>query len=138
MLKNKLIDIRKELNEFDDAFTRYAFIVELSAYIPAEIPDIMTDEYIYKGCQSRVWLKFEDNDGVFSMRATSDTLLIRGVLYIMTELYNGEKTGDIAKSDFDFLKECSIEEHFNSERTVGIKKMNEEIRNFCKSCCKND
>jgi len=138
MLKNKLIDIRKELNEFDDAFTRYAFIVELSAYIPAEIPDIMTDEYIYKGCQSRVWLKLTDNEGIFNMRATSDTLLIRGVLYIMSELYNGEKIKDIAESDFDFLKECSIEEHFNSERTVGIKKMNEEIRNLCKSCCKND
>ena len=138
MLKDKLVDIRKELNEFDDAFTRYAFIVELSAYIPAEIPEIMTDEYIYKGCQSRVWLKLTDNDGIFNMRATSDTLLIRGVLYIMSELYNGEKIEDIAESDFDFLKECSIEEHFNSERTVGIKKMNEEIRIFCKNHCKND
>ncbi|MCR5083009.1 MAG: SufE family protein [Parasporobacterium sp.] len=138
MLKDKLKSIKEELNEFDDSFTQYAFIVELSAYVPAEIPEIMTDEYKYKGCQSQVWLKLEDKAGAFNMLATSDTLLIRGILYIMSELYNGEKIEEIANMDFDFLKECSIEEHFNSERTVGIKKMNEEIKNFCKSCCKND
>lgn len=89
MLKERLAEMREELDSFDDEFAKYSFLVELSAYVSPRQEDLMQDAYLQRGCQSKVWLRCACDEGVFCMRATSDTLIIRGVLYILQELYNG-------------------------------------------------
>ena len=131
MLNERLKNIRDELNQFEDGFSRYAFLVELSAYVSPHQPDLMNDENLYEGCQSRVWIQMENHDGRFQMKATSDTLIIRGILYVMMELYNGCPLNEIAASQIDFLRDCGVEEHFSSERAVGIRGINQWIRCFC-------
>ena len=131
MLKERLKEIREELNQFEDGFSKYSFLVQLSAYVSGDQSDLMIDEYLYEGCQSQVWLRLKCVDNTFQMKATSDTLIIRGILYIMMELYNGCPISEIAELELDFLKTCGIEEHFSSERTMGIQGIIEQIRDFC-------
>jgi cysteine desulfuration protein SufE len=132
MLEERLAEIRAELNSFDDDFLKYSFLVELSAYVPADQPDLMRDEYLHRGCQSRVWVRLGSEGGAFRMRATSDTLIIRGVLYVMGELYNGVTIDEIASSDIDFLEEAGIAEHFSDTRTTGIRSIADSVVTFCR------
>ena len=138
MLDERLAEIREELNSFDDAFLKYSFLVELSAYVPADQPDLMKDEYLQRGCQSRVWVRHELRGGAFFMRATSDTLIIRGVLYVMSELFNGVSAREIAHSEIPFLEACGIAEHFSDTRATGIQSIVNEVITFCRSQAATD
>ena len=132
MLKERLGEMREELDSFDDEFTKYSFLVELSAYVSPHQPDLMVDANLQRGCQSQVWTSFAEQDGVFFMRATSDTLIIRGILYIMQELYNGVSLKEIAESDSDLLAELGIAEHFSDRRQLGIRSIEEGVLSFCR------
>jgi cysteine desulfuration protein SufE len=132
MLEQRLADMRAELGTFDDEFTRYAFLVELSAYVSPDQPDLMRDEYLQRGCQSRVWLCCEQRDGCLWLRATSDTLIIRGILYILGELYNGVPLSEVASSQLDVLRELGIAEHFNDARQSGIASISAAVVSYCR------
>jgi cysteine desulfuration protein SufE len=66
------------------------------------------------------------------MRATSDTLIIRGILYIMQELFCGVPVEEIAQSDIDFLDELGIAEHFNDARQSGIASISAAVVSYCR------
>ncbi len=133
MLEQRLSEIREELDSFEDEFTKYSFIVELSAYVSPDQPDLMKDEFLQRGCQSRVWARYELRDEKFFMRATSDTLIIRGVLYIMQELFCGVPAVEIAASKIDFLGELGIAGHFSDARQSGIGSITSSIVSFCRA-----
>lgn len=133
MLEMRLKEIREEFEQFEDSFSQYAFLVELSAYVPHDQPDLTTDAHLYKGCQSQVWLAMSSENGIFQMKATSDTLILRGLLYVMMELYNGCTLAEIAEHPIDLLSACGIEGHFTSERTIGIRGITEKIFEFCQN-----
>lgn len=134
MIEDRIREIREELGAFDDEFLRYSFLVELSSYVPAQQPELMKDENLHRGCQSRVWLRCREENGSFILDATSDTLIIRGVLYVMMQLYNGLTVREIAENKIDFLKECGLEEHFSSDRIAGLNGIADTIVSYCQSC----
>lgn len=133
MLEMRLKEIREEFEQFEDSFSQYAFLVELSAYVPPEQPDLTIEANRFKGCQSQVWLTMHAENGIFQMKATSDTLILRGLLYVMMELYNGCTLTEIAEHPIDLLSACGIERHFTSERTIGIRGITEKIYEFCQN-----
>ena len=137
MLKERLDEIRKELNDFDDELMKYSFLVELSSYVDAHQPELMIPENLHHGCQSLVWIRCRIEEGKFYMNATSDTLLIRGVLYVMMELFNGLTPEEILENRIDFLKDCGISQHFNESRVSGIRGITEAVYGCCSDYVKN-
>lgn len=137
MIRERLAAIREELGAMEDDFMQYSFLVELSAYVNPYQPELMREEYLQRGCQSQVWLRFRMESGLFYMEATSDTLLIRGVLYIMMELFNGLPPEEIAESKIDFLKDCGISRHFSGARVNGIQSIIDSIITYCLHSSKN-
>ena len=65
------------------------------------------------------------------MNATSDTLIIRGVLYVMMELYNGLAPEEIAGYPINFLAACGISQHFTGARVSGIEGISDSVFRFC-------
>ena len=131
MIQERLSEIAAELNQFEDEFLKYSFLVELSAYVNPNQPDLMTKNHLHEGCQSQVWMSFQEEDGLFLMRAMSDTLIIRGVLYVIMELFNGLSVKEISENKINFLEDCGIEQHFSSERVAGISSIISAIYDFC-------
>ena len=131
MIEERIKEIYDELNAFDDEFMKYSFLVELSAYVDPDQPELMTEKNLHKGCQSRVWVEYRITEGKFFMNATSDTLIIRGVLYVMMELFNGLPPEEILGRRIDFLSECGIKEHFSDLRVSGISGIADAIYSYC-------
>ena len=132
MLRERMEEIRGELCAFDDPFMRYSFLVELSAYVDANQPGLMVDGNLQRGCQSRVCVSMRAMDGPFDLDAASDTPTIRGVLYVMSALYNGVTLEEIASTDIDFLEQAGIAEHFSDTRATGIRSIADSIVTFCR------
>jgi cysteine desulfuration protein SufE len=49
------------------------------------------------GCQSQLWLKAECRDGVMTFRADSDSLVMRGLLAVILEIYEGKRPDQIVR-----------------------------------------
>lgn len=103
-----------------DSFDQYTYLMELGCTL-SPMPDIYrTDENLVQGCQSRVWLKAISERGLFYFTADSDTLIIKGILYILQQLFCGQSPHDVASADITFMKETAITETFNDTRQKGI------------------
>lgn len=133
MLQQRLSEMREELDSLGDEFTKYSFLVELSAYVSPDQADLMRDEYLQRGCQSRVWVRHEERDGRYRLRATSDTLIVRSVLYILGQLYDDVSVEEIAASDIDVLAALGIAEHFSDTRQLGIRSIADGVVSFCRA-----
>ena len=48
---------------------------------------LRVDRYRIGGCRTAIWLRAEDRDGMVHFYSDSDSLLVRGVLSILEELY---------------------------------------------------
>lgn len=110
----------KDFNEIGDSFDQYAYLIELSCLLPPLSRELKTDENIVEGCQSTVWLDMHTDGGVFNFASDSNTLIIKGVLYILQEILNGQPVEAVAGSKLSFLQETAIMDTFESERRKGL------------------
>lgn len=127
MLKDRMKQIKNEFMELEDTFLRYSFLTELSVYTTNPPKELLCDEYLFPGCQSRVWLKIDFIDGHIQIQATSDTMIIRGLLYVISELFNGCTAKEIVDTPIDILDLCGVSGNFSNERTANIKHMTNKI-----------
>ena len=95
----------KEFRELGDGFEQYAYLIELSVALPPLDEEHKTDDRLVKGCQSHVWLDMRVKDGAFSFDGDSDTLILKGVLYLLREIFNGEPPDAVAAAKVRFLGE---------------------------------
>ena len=51
------------------------------------LDSLRVDRYRIGGCRTAIWLRAEDRDGMVHFYSDSDSLLVRGVLSILEELY---------------------------------------------------
>jgi cysteine desulfuration protein SufE len=133
-----LDDIRKKfVSDFqmmDDSFGRHAYLLELAALLPPMDSSLKNESRLVKGCQSMVWLSLRLDEGRVMISADSDTLIVRGILFIIIEILSGRTADEILSAGFDFLKDAGIMETFSAERMKGIGNVIESIRDFAASC----
>ena len=87
---------------------------------------VKTDEV--KGCQSHVWLRTYAQDGMFYMDAESDTMLIRGFLYLIRKVVSGQPVRDVAECSLYFLSDSGLSANLNADRRKGIGYIVKEIK----------
>ena len=126
-LQQELQELKHEFSSLPDGFARYSYLAELSALLPPG-EALRREENRYQGCQSQVWLRVWPENGLCRLEADSDTLIIRGILYLMTAILDHRPVRDIMETDFDLLAELNIGEHFTSRRASGVGGLLPEIK----------
>lgn len=127
-IETELAQLRSEFDSLPDGFARYSYLVELAALLPDPPEGLRQEKNLYRGCQSQVWLAVSAENGTVRLDADSDTLLIRGLLYLFRDLLGGRTVDEVLNARFDLLKELALAEHFNSRRTAGIAGLLGEIQ----------
>lgn len=113
----------------DDPFSLYEYLLGFSAELP-----VMPDEErelaaLVEGCQSRVWLRvIRGRTGRPTIALDSDTLIVRGVLNAIVQIYSNRSDEDILSTDFTFLEQTGLADLFSAERQSGIKAVMAAIR----------
>ena len=75
-------DIIDEFSMFDDWMQRYEYMIDLGKSLPLIDEQYKTDEYIIKGCQSKVWVHADMNDGHIEFTADSDAIITLSLIHI--------------------------------------------------------
>lgn len=120
LLQQRLQELIEEFDELDDGFSRYAYLVELASLLPPYPEELRTDDHLVQSCQSRVWLAPREEKGAFYFDADSDTLIIKGILLVLSDLLCGLPVSQAAELDLDILTSIGLRQEFSDQRQKGI------------------
>lgn len=119
-ITEKQQEIIDEFNIYDDWMEKYEYIIELGKDLPLIEEKYKTDDRLIDGCQSRVWLHSEINDGKLNFTADSDAIITKGIIGLLIRVMNNETPETIAKTDLFFIKEIGLQEHLSPTRANGL------------------
>jgi len=126
-IQDEIID---EFSMFDDWMQRYEYIIDLGKKLPLIKEEFKTDDNIIKGCQSKVWLKGEENQENIVFTADSDAILTKGIIAILIRVFSNQKSSDILNADMDFIDEIGLKEHLSPTRANGLVSMIKNIKMY--------
>lgn len=127
-LKEVEEDIIEEFAEFDEWLDKYEYIIDLGKSLDSYPEDKKTDEYLIKGCQSRVWLDCEVKDGRLFFTADSDAIITKGIISLLIGVYSGRTPEEIASDDFSFVEQIGLKENLSPTRANGLVSMISTIK----------
>jgi cysteine desulfuration protein SufE len=119
-IEEKQQDIISEFDMFDDWMEKYEFIIELGKELPLINENFKTEDRLIEGCQSRVWLNSEINDGKMSFSADSDAIITKGIIGLLIRVMNNEAPKTIVETDLHFIKDIGLQEHLSPTRANGL------------------
>ncbi len=117
-----------EFSIYDDWMDKYEYIIELGKDLPLVGDDQKTEDKLIKGCQSRVWLNAEKEDGKMKYTADSDAIITKGIIALLIRVLNNEKPEDIAKAELRFIKAIGLQEHLSPTRSNGLVSMVKQMK----------
>ena len=126
-IQDEIVD---EFSMFDDWMERYEYIIELGKKLPLIKEEFKTEDNIIKGCQSKVWLKGEQNRDVIVFTADSDAILTKGIIAILIRTFSNQKAVDILAADLNFIDEIGLKEHLSPTRANGLVSMIKNIKMY--------
>jgi cysteine desulfuration protein SufE len=126
-IQEEIID---EFSMFDDWMQRYEYIIDLGKKLPLIQDESKTDDNLIKGCQSKVWLKGEQDDNKIVFTADSDAILTKGIIAILIRTFSNQKATDILNADMDFIDEIGLKEHLSPTRANGLVSMIKNIKMY--------
>lgn len=123
-------EIIEEFSVFDEWLDKYNYLIELSAELPEIDPAHKTDQYIIKGCQSRVWIDAEYKDGKVYFTADSDAIITKGIIALLIKVISGRTPEEILNTELYFIDRIGLSENLSPTRANGLVAMIRQMRMF--------
>jgi cysteine desulfuration protein SufE len=121
-------EIISEFSGFSDWMDRYNYLIELGNSLPAIDPAYKTDEYIINGCQSKVWLRADYNNGSISYTADSDAIIVKGIVALLVRVLSDKKVEDVMNSELYFIDKIGLKENLSPTRSNGLVSMLKKMK----------
>jgi cysteine desulfuration protein SufE len=118
----------EDFSMYDEWLDKYEYLIDLGKNLEAYPEEKKTDEKLIKGCQSRVWLDYEERDGRLWFRADSDAIITKGIISLLISVYSGRTPAEIAADDFSFIDQIGLKENLSPTRSNGLVSMISTIR----------
>lgn len=126
-IQDEIID---EFSGFSDWMDKYSLIIETGNSLPALDEKYKTPENIIEGCQSRVWVHANYENGVITFEADSDAIIVKGIISLLIRVLSGQTPDDILNADLYFIDEIGLKEHLSPTRSNGLLAMVKQIKMY--------
>jgi len=124
-IQEEIID---EFSMFDDWMQRYEYMISLGKSLPLIDEKYKTDDYLIKGCQSKVWVHAALEGDQLIFKADSDAIITKGIIAILIRVFSHQKPEDIMEADTSFIDEICLKEHLSPTRANGLVSMIKQIK----------
>tara|TARA_B100000508_G_C11447644_1_gene272283 strand:+ start:1009 stop:1428 length:420 start_codon:yes stop_codon:yes gene_type:complete len=121
-------EVIEEFSFFEDWMEKYEYLIGLGKELPLIAEDKKVEENLIKGCQSRVWLDAELNDGKIKYTADSDAIITKGLISLMVRVLSNSSPEEIATTDLFFIDEIGLKEHLSPTRSNGLLSMVKQMK----------
>lgn len=123
-------EIIEEFTGLGEWMERYNYLIDLGRNLPMIDQAYRNDEYLIRGCQSRVWLNAELKDGLVHYTADSDAIITKGIASLMIRVFTGHTPDEILNADLGFIDVIGLKEHLSPTRSNGMVSMINQMRYF--------
>ena len=122
--------IIEEFSIFDEWLDKYDYLIELSDTLPAIAPEHRTEQYVIKGCQSRVWVDAKLEDGKMMYSADSDAIITKGIIALLIRVMNGRSPQEIVDLHLYFIDAIGLGENLSPTRSNGLVAMIKQMKMY--------
>lgn len=112
----------------DDWEERYRYIIDLGKQMDDFPDEERNDSNKVTGCLSQAWIISEYNEPVLRFKGDSDAFIVKGLIAILMELYDGKSPTEILLLDAkNVFNKMGLGEHISSSRQDGFTAMVQRI-----------
>lgn len=129
-IEKRIDDIKDDLEFFEEELAKYEFIIDLGKKLPPFDEENKTPENIVHGCTSQVWLICEKKDDKLYFYGTSDAIIVKGLVYIILQIFSGATIKELQDVDMDVIKELNLSEVITPNRQSGVIGMIRKIKEY--------
>jgi SufE protein probably involved in Fe-S center assembly len=124
-IQDELID---DFAFFEDWMAKYEYLIQLGKDLPLIDDRYKKDEYLIKGCQSKVWLHADYQNGKVVFTADSDAIITKGLVGLMIKVLSEHTPEEIASSELYFIDQIGLKEHLSPTRANGLLSMVKQMK----------
>ena len=126
-IQDEIID---EFSGFDDWMDKYQLLIDLGNEQAPLDEQYKTEQNLIDGCQSRVGLQADYEDGKIRFTAESDALIVKGIVALLIRVLSGHTPKEILDADLYFIEEIGLKEHLSPTRSNGLLAMVKQMRMY--------
>ena len=127
-IQNEIID---NFSLFDgDMESTLFYLMDLGKKLPSMPDDHKTEEFIVKGCQSKVWVYPNFTDGKVHFEADSNTEITKGLVYLLWSIWNNQTPQEILNSELFFIDKIGMSRMIGSQRSNGFTSMIKQMKMY--------
>lgn len=112
----------------DDMESRLLYLMDLGKKLPPMPEAHKTDDYIVKGCQSKVWVYPAFENGVVTFEADSNTDITRGLASLLVQVWSDRTPKEILGTDLYFIERIGMSSMIGSQRSNGFASMIKQMK----------
>ncbi len=108
---------------------KYERLLKMGKALPAMPLDLKSEQTKVRGCQSQVWMVAEPlgalsgPGGRLKLQADSDAAIVKGLVALLVEVYDGATFEEILQTKPSFLAEMGFDTHLSPSRANGLRSM---------------
>lgn len=121
-------NVIEEFSAFDDWMDKYALLIDLGNSLPPLDEKYKTESNLIEGCQSRVWLQADYNDGKIIFKGESDAVIVKGIVSLLIQILSDHTPQEILDADLYFIEKIGLKEHLSPTRSNGLVAMVKQMR----------
>lgn len=121
-------EIVAEFDLYDDWMDKYNYLIELSRDLPLISEKLKVNDNLINGCQSKVWLNAEYQQGLIHFTADSDATITKGIIALLVRVLSGRTPKEIIDADLFFIDQIGLHQNLSPTRSNGLLSMIKQIK----------
>ena len=126
-------EIISEFEIFDNWMEKYEYLIDLGKDLQIIESSYKQDENLIKGCQSRVWLFAEYDQGKVSFFADSEAIITKGIIALLIRVLNHQSPRHIIDAELNFINKIGLTNHLSPTRANGLLEMVKQMKAYAYS-----
>jgi cysteine desulfuration protein SufE len=129
-------ELTQTFDFFDDWEDKYRFVIDLGKELPALEEHSKVEANLIRGCQSQVWLTYQQAPtGTLHFSMDSDAFIVRGLITIVLIALNDKQPQEVLDFDIEGLfTELELIQHLSPTRGNGLRAMIARIQGIAAAC----
>lgn len=129
-LAEKQQQLIEDYGLIDDPQERLSAIVDRARRLPSLAETERSETNRVKGCISQAWVAGEVRAGRCTFRTDADSPLVRGLLALLSDLYNGATPIEVAATEPALIEALGLDRQLSPTRLNGLRSVRAKMREF--------
>ena len=127
LINEKINKIKEDFSFFDNWEDKYQYLIDLGKKLPVLDDSYKTEEYRVQGCTSNLWMVPELIDGKINLSGSSDSVIVKGLFYLVYYTYNEETPETIINNPLSFFVEIGLSNTLGQSRSNVLNSLRKKI-----------